>query len=277
MDPRTKIVKLLRLAKDREDSPEGETAARIAGELMEEHDIEVDLDAEDHKDKVRDEWIVEADEPVPWIEMLLLSLADLIYGGVVMPMISPASWKIYIVCDDKDEVDVDLMAYHFAYLQQLIEPLMQPLEAHGTEHEIRSFSMGLVYGITELLFYDMGMEEPTINDMPFVAKSLEAASTFGRGISLDKSIARQHDSFAATMEDNLDIFRDAQPNPQPSSDPQPDLPPPDKVIEPNWTLFQEGRRAAHEHIADPYPPEEQKTGQGKTQKPGPPTQPRHES
>lgn len=262
MDARDKVIKLLKLARDRgEDSPEGETAARIAKEMMEEHDIEVDLDASEEQERITTEWLVEAEEPVPWMEMLVVTLCDLIYGGVVMPMISPASWKVYVVSADGDEVDINLLAFHFAYLQQYIERLLEPLEAHGSEHDLKSFSLGLVYGITEMMLMDQGVEEPTEADMPFMAPALAAApaTKTDQGTVTETAIVRQHDSFAATLEDNLDVFRDAQPEPPPSADPpptDPTQPPEVETIHYDWHLFQEGRRTAHRYIPDPYPPEE---------------------
>lgn len=266
MNARDKVIKLLKLARDRgEDSPEGETAARIAREMMDEHDIEVDLDASEERERVSQEWIVEAEVPVPWIEMLLVSMCDLIYGGVVMPMLSPGSWKVYVVSTDEDEVDADLLAFHFDYLKRYMDRLLEPLLAHGSEHDIKSFSLGVVYGITEMMLVDQGVDEPTEADMPFMAPALAAAPVEEQQDVVETAIARQYDSFAETLEDNLDVFRDAQPEPPlpPPSDPhRPSSPPEVETVTYDWKIFQEGRRTAHRYIPDPYPPEEAKAQKG---------------
>lgn len=258
MDARSKIAKLLRLARDRDGEPEGDNARRFAEKLMAEHGIEVtdeDLD-EDAGPAVDQDWVVEASEPVPWMEMLLVALCDILYGGVVLPMVGPGGWRLYVVAD-KGSVDVDALAYHFAYLQHHIEALTVDFEElynqtrtfSASDRVLTSFSLGLVYGITEMLFEDIEGILPKEEQMPFMyGKALAPGEAQDEPQALagmaDES-GPHHDSFKQQLEASNEVFQHITEGDRK-----------DEVeIRPDWHIFEQGRQAAHDHVDSVVPPE----------------------
>lgn len=250
MDIADKIRKLLRLAKGREEEPEGQTALGLANELMEEHGVQVDLDDEVGED-VSEDWIVQAPKPVAWMEMLLVALCDILYGGVVMPMTSPTHWRLYVV-SERDSIDVRSLAEHFAFLQAQIETIASDFEQmlvdedKYTEQKVESFTLGVNYGVTEMLFEDIAGRLPTEEEVPFIhhSKALAADTAHEDLAAFSSNLAI--DSFKRQVDANNEIFRRTAPeNPDPKRE----------VIEiqPDWRYFEQGRKAAHFNIDDVFP------------------------
>lgn len=223
MDISGKILSLLRLAKDQCSTPEGMTARRLAEALMEKHGISEDDITEDENTKdVEQDWIVQTEEPVAWMEMLLVTLCDLIYGGMVLPMQGPNTWRLYIV-SDRGTVDTEGLTEHFHMLHDEIEDL---LADEGVPEDTMSYTLGAVYGITEMLYQYLHGRKPTAEQMPFMFdKALAEAPKTG----LERQIE----------EANL-VFQPKQAAPRKTDDAV--------EILPNWDVFAKGRRAAHQHI-----------------------------
>lgn len=261
-----KILKLLRLAQGREDEPEGQTALETAQRLMDEHGITVEPEdiQEDQGPSMAEQWIVEAPEPIAWIEMLLVALCDIIYGGVVLPMKGPAGWRLYVVSEE-GEVDIGLLSAHFSFLKEQVQILAEDfadvLEAQGqyTDHRFDSFCLGMVYGITEILFEEIEGFEPEAQDMPFTdlydQKALVAPEQdeeeHPQDVEEEHAIAPHVDSFKKQVEANNAVFQRICP---PSHEPEP---PEDVVdIRPDWGYFEHGRQVAHHHIDEVFLPDE---------------------
>lgn len=266
IDVKDKILKLLRLARGREDEPEGETAKRMAEEMMEEHGVKVDeaeLD-EDQGPDVGEVWIVQADEPIAWMEMLLVSLCDIIYGGVVMPMIGPAGWRLYVVAEH-ETVDHAALTEHFVFLKNQIEQLAGDFESLLISEgkydvkKVNSFALGLNYGITEILFDEILGYVPPQEHMPFASgKALAASSDPEPELEPEACNDLQQyldgplsDSFQRQVDANNEIFRQTAPPADPPT--SEDV----KEIQPDWRYFEQGRRTAHDQVDEVFPAEEQ--------------------
>ena len=182
-DPKQKVIKLLRLADDREGTPEGETARRLAESIMETHGFTVEQEAVDFEtpSEIIQALFAEDVERRWWQEMLLVTLCD-IYGGEAVSM-SGEPWRLYVVVEPADEVDVPRMQQHFEYLCALVRDLCDacatefmralPLER---ERAVSSFCIGSVFRVSQLLYQDTTGEEPNLEQMPFMLRALKAGS-----------------------------------------------------------------------------------------------------
>lgn len=263
MDVLGKIKKLLRLAKGREDEPEGKTALSMAEEMMEEHGISMDeVSAHEDSDKgVEQIWVLDADEPSPWMEMLLVALCDVVYGGVVLPLIGPSgNWRLCVV-ESEGGLDTKILLTHFHYLKDRISELTEDFseilveEGRYTDHRALSFSLGCVYGVTEMLFEDLEGVVPDEAQMPFAyGKALAAAPE-----EEEPYMGPHHDSFKKQLERSQATFEELLLQPQGAQVPHVDQSE-EKAITPEWSYFDQGRKAAHQLIDDPFPDEIERTG-----------------
>lgn len=152
---KTRIIKLLRLAKDQADTPEGKTAARLAEKLQEKFGIAIEEDDfEDESPKLTRHWVVSTgEERSYWIEFLLTGLCDNLYGGIAIPFQGPP-WMVAVVGDN--EIDVHGLQKHFDYLKTQIEieaerkrdlERLYAYDSELIEHRVNSFLYGLVYEV----------------------------------------------------------------------------------------------------------------------------------
>lgn len=179
-----KIIKLLRLAADREGSPEGDTARRLAATIMDTHGFTIDPDEIEFGEaqKVAQVLIAEGTERQWWQEMLLVTLCD-VYGGETVPMSNEKYWYLYIVVEPDDEVDIPRLRQHFEYLCKSVHDLVSTsssefMRAHAQDREqaVSSFRIGAVFRISQLLYKDSTGEEPDLEHMPFMVRALSEAT-----------------------------------------------------------------------------------------------------
>lgn len=240
-----KIVKLLRLAEDRKGSPEGDLAQRMAEQLMKTHGVDVaeeDVSFEGPREVVQ-HCVAEEDERQWWMEMLLVTLCDR-YGGEAISVISSV-WRLFVVVEPEDDIDVDVVGCHFQYLCELVNDLRDAsasefMSAPPAQRDdaISSFCIGAVHHIAQMLYE----EEKDLDTMPFMVRALGAAE--------------HHDDFETQPTTSLVV-------PPPPWHPPSDLdhvhtlPPddPPEVIEvvPDWKWFDCGYRAAKQLIRQVYP------------------------
>jgi hypothetical protein len=182
-DPKSRVIKLLRLAKDREGTPEGDTAKRLAEVIMETHGISVEPEAVEFESppEVAQVIVAEHKERQWWQEMLLVTLCDL-YGGEAVPMQVGKIWRLYVVVEPEDEVDISQLQAHFDYLCALIKDLRDSsayefMKALPVEREnaVSSFSIGAVFRISQLLYSDTVGHTPDLEQMPFMIRALKGA------------------------------------------------------------------------------------------------------
>jgi hypothetical protein len=176
-----KAVKLLRLAVDRADSPEGDTARRLAEAIIETHGFTVDPDEVTFEDvpEVAQVLFAEHEQRHWWQEMLLVTLCAL-YGGEVVSIGGEHHWRLYVVIEPNDEVDVPRLQEHFQFLSKLVFDLcdtcatefMQALPIER-ERAVSSFRIGAVFRISQLLYQDSTGEEPDLQHMPFMVRALK--------------------------------------------------------------------------------------------------------
>jgi hypothetical protein len=221
MDLTSKIQNLLRLARDQAGSPEGDTAKKLAESLMDKHGLEVDIDDVERAD-IEQDWIVQVESPVPWMEMLLVSLCDLMYGGTVLPMQTPNSWRLYVV-SDRGTVNLEDLSKHFNELVEDIEDLSRSdVIRTGQERNADSYALGAVYGISEKLYELMLGRAPQPEQMPFM---------------YDKALSAAEAENPAEVEQAA-LAVEAQPRAREGF----------VEILPNWPAFHRGRKDARIHL-----------------------------
>lgn len=239
---RDRIRKLLAIAKDQADTPEGVTAKNIARALQQRHSIYVRLP--DDEPVPRLILIDHQNEPSPWREMLVVSMCEYAYGGTTMPMKNPdGRWLLYVVGDDIDE---DVLRMHYEWLVGRIENLLSSLPIDhltGDQRKQRfaSFSLGILAHVAQTLAYAFEGEEFDVKDLPFVehveseTKPLEPAE-------------RQFDSYARMIEERNAVFQEVCPPPVIYRDGM-------VLIQPDWQAFAEGIEHAEWSIGNDVIPE----------------------
>ncbi len=237
MSTKVKVIRLLRLAEDRAGTPEGDTAQRIAEQLIATHDIQIEDDdiAFEEAPEVIHHLMYEGEQRLWWPEMMLVTLCDL-YGGEVVVM-QGAPWRVYVVIEPEDHVELSVLEKHFKYLCELIEDLYHAcasefMKAVPAERDkaIESFCIGAVFRISQMLYTQERQEQPDLEEMPFMVRALTGTVEEPREVK---------DPGLWPPPVPLEMGRQVH----------------DDLIEiiPDWSWFDEGYRNAKTLIGSPYP------------------------
>lgn len=191
-DPQVqRIVKLLRLARDQPDQPEGKTAAKLAGLLQKKLGIEVELEDEDEAQEKSAMLVVES-EPIAWEEFLGTTMAT-VYRCDHAPRWTGASWQFWIYSEDADRVAI--CQDHFKYLHEQIYFRSRRLATRQLgrslierENMAQSYAEGLVVEASIRILARLGWHDAP----PFVES----------GFDLEKYSAEARDPLEPTVEDN---------------------------------------------------------------------------
>lgn len=230
-DVRSKIVKLLRLARDQEGTPEGDTAGRLAQELIDLHGVTIEDEDTNFDEPIVQYFITETQQRVWWKEMLLVTLCD-IYGGEAVTLVHGSKFRLHVVTED----DVDELAEYFHHLCALVNDLTEMSAAEfmratpfEREDAIASFCIGAIHRISQMLYE----EDRTLETMPFMLRALNASSeSFEEQEDYNTSLDRygRNDQFSLRQrEDKIEVI-------------------------PNWSWFDCGYRAAFREIHNIHPP-----------------------
>jgi len=241
-DVKSKIVKLLRLAEDRKGTPEGETAQRIADELISVHGVNVGIDDVEFEQPIVQHLVAHCPERTWWKEMLLVTLCDL-YGGEAVTLVYGDGYRLHVVSDDA--LDSDLRP-HFEYLSALIEDLCDASAAEfmrATPFErndaVASFCIGSVHYISQGLYSFERGEWPDLEQMPFMRRALTG--------TVDHSQDRHEANFASSVTSSLAITSQFEVRHHHEED--------EVEVVPDWRWFEAGYRCAERDIIEVFPPE----------------------
>jgi hypothetical protein len=212
----------------------------LAFALMDKYGItEEEIPTEAEQIDQEQDWIVQNEAPVAWMEMLLITLCDLLYGGTVVPMIGPGGWRLYVV-SDRGTVDMKGLSAHYAFLEDDVDELTERFKASAprSKRTLESFSIGVVYGITEMLFEEMHGCVPKAEQIPFMFdKALKEAETVEMS-SQEQQVALANEVFQNALATKTSKEKDGM-----------------VEIQPDWWAFDMGKKAAHTKIKSVRPPE----------------------
>lgn len=229
-----RIVKLLRLARDQEGTPEGKTAAKQAVLLQKRHGIQVELEDIEEAMEKSAQLVVEP-EPVAWKEYLGETLAT-IYRCECDPRWTGVSWQLWVHSDEAERVATCLD--HFTYLHDQVRNRSRRIrvrQAHlpkpTQENKEQSYAEGLVYEASRALLRRLGWH----GEVPFIAE----------GFDPDEFLAKSRDPLEPpeehdTGEPGLRRYRYQAPH-DPVVEDDATRPPPNEVVDTDVSMFARGR------------------------------------
>lgn len=270
---KSKIANLLRLARDPSwvNTPEGANAQGHAQRLMAKHGL-TENDFQLSAEKLDRELFDQYPEPVPWREMLLLTLCEVLHGGVVSPMYHNGQWQLWVAGDD---VNFTQLRDHYNRLAQRIENVIDikwrhsqymfsKLPPHVVKRRMEGYALGAMTHVGKAILNYLRedqMRDLDVSDLPFVVTNmqLQAAQEQAQPRHVDPieaAVAKQSGAFERQIDAANEVFQRAVSVPI-TEIPDPDFPdgPPMKVLEPDRPSFEEGRAVANRFIGSDVIPD----------------------